>query len=102
MIQVETSRAKRLKSASHGVHEGLDKAIMAAQPFSSRETYAEFLRIQQTFHRDIAALYALPLTFWLSNTTLSPTAISRKGYFLLRVLTGTGTSVSIFILLTPF
>lgn len=60
MTEIETSRAKRLKSASHGVHEGLDNAIMAANPFSSRETYAEFLRIQQMFHRDIAALYDTP------------------------------------------
>lgn len=60
MIQVETSRSKRLKAASHGVHEGLDNAIMAAKPFSSRDTYAVFLRIQQMFHRDIAALYAAP------------------------------------------
>ena len=33
---------------------------MAAKPFSSRETYAVFLRIQMMFHRDIAALYAAP------------------------------------------
>lgn len=60
MTEIETSRAKRLKAASHGVHEGLDNAIMAAKPFENREAYAEFLRIQQMFHRDIAALYEAP------------------------------------------
>ncbi|NBB65528.1 biliverdin-producing heme oxygenase [Pseudomonas sp. ODNR1LW] len=75
MIPAETSRSKRLKAASHGVHEGLDNAIMAAKPFSSRETYAEFLRIQQVFHRDIAALYAAP-----ELAALFPDLLERRRY----------------------
>ncbi|WP_428156492.1 biliverdin-producing heme oxygenase [Brevundimonas sp.] len=75
MTQVETSRAKRLKAASHGVHEGLDNAIMAARPFSSREAYAEFLRIQQMFHRDIAALYDAP-----ALAALFPDLTERRRY----------------------
>ena len=73
MTPLETSRAKRLKSSSNGVHEGLDNAIMAAKPFSSRDTYAEFLRIQQLFHRDIAALYETP-----ELTALVPDLLERR------------------------
>lgn len=52
-----TSRAKRLKAATHDAHETLDKRIMAADPFSSRERYGLFLRVQHAFHRDIDTLY---------------------------------------------
>jgi len=55
---VEFSRARRLKAATHDAHERLDKTIMAHEPFSSRERYADFLRVQCLFHRDIDALYA--------------------------------------------
>ncbi|MEW9617771.1 biliverdin-producing heme oxygenase [Shinella sp. S4-D37] len=54
----DVSRAKRLKAATHAAHEGLDKAIMAGQPFSSRARYGLFLIVQHDFHRDIDALYA--------------------------------------------
>lgn len=50
-------RAKRLKAATHAAHDLLDKRIMAAAPFASRERYVGFLRVQQAFHRDIDALY---------------------------------------------
>ncbi|MFC5373633.1 biliverdin-producing heme oxygenase [Brevundimonas faecalis] len=56
----EQSRAKRLKAASHDVHDGLDKAIMAAEPFADRERYIRLLRVQHLFHRDLAALYDAP------------------------------------------
>lgn len=57
---LEPSRAKRLKAATSAAHAALDDAIMGGRPFSSREAYASFLQIQQGFHRDVAALYALP------------------------------------------
>ena len=53
----QESRVKRLKEATHGAHERLDKRIMAADPFSSRERYGLFLMVQYRFHRDIDALY---------------------------------------------
>lgn len=56
----ENSRAKRLKSDSHQVHDSLDKAIMAAEPFADRQRYIRFLQVQHAFHRDIAALYEAP------------------------------------------
>ena len=50
-------RAKRLKAATHAAHERLDKRIMAADPFGSRERYGQFVVVQHAFHRDIDALY---------------------------------------------
>lgn len=51
-------RAKRLKSATAGAHERLDRRIMAAEPFASRARYGLFVNVQHAFHRDIDALYA--------------------------------------------
>jgi heme oxygenase (biliverdin-IX-beta and delta-forming) len=75
MIETETSRAKRLKAATQGVHQGLDEAVMAARPFESRARYAEFLRIQQIFHRDVAALYKNE-----ALTALIPDLAARRRY----------------------
>ncbi len=55
---VETSRARRLKAATHTTHERLDKSIMAGRPFESRERYGWFVAVQHGFHRDIDALYS--------------------------------------------
>lgn len=54
------SRSRRLKAATHAVHDRLDKGLMAADLFSSRERFARFLRVQYRFHRDIDALYHKP------------------------------------------
>lgn len=51
------SRSKRLKAATHDTHARLDKAIMAGEPFTSRERYGLFVQVQHAFHRDIDALY---------------------------------------------
>jgi heme oxygenase (biliverdin-IX-beta and delta-forming) len=56
--QIEQSRAKRLRCATAGTHERLDKSIMAADPFASRECYGFFLQVQHQFHREIDTLYA--------------------------------------------
>jgi len=53
----ELSRSRRLKAATSGAHDRLDTSIMAAEPFSSRERYVQFVQVQYLFHRDIAALY---------------------------------------------
>lgn len=57
MIELEASRAKRLKSETHEAHERLDTRIMAAAPFADRERYVRFVKVQHAFHRDLAALY---------------------------------------------
>ncbi|GGE00682.1 heme oxygenase [Polymorphobacter glacialis] len=54
------TRAKRLKDATNETHDGLDKRIMSADPFGSRNRYGRLLRVQYCFHRDIDALYANP------------------------------------------
>lgn len=56
----ETSRARRLKTATGAAHERLDQRIMAAQPFASRENYGRFLAMQHAFHSGLAPLYADP------------------------------------------
>lgn len=52
-----SARAKRLKQLTHATHDRLDQSIMAAEPFTSRERYGLFVRLQHGFHRDIDALY---------------------------------------------
>ena len=51
------SRSKQLKADTHATHDKLDASIMAANPFGSRESYTNFLRVQYAFHREIDALY---------------------------------------------
>jgi heme oxygenase len=51
-------RAKRLRAASTALHEQVDHAVMAAEPFASREHYARFLRFQHRLHRRVAPLHA--------------------------------------------
>ncbi|HEY0200971.1 MAG TPA: biliverdin-producing heme oxygenase [Burkholderiaceae bacterium] len=53
-------RSLRLKTATHGTHDRLDKAIMTGDIFASRDHFAKFLRVQYRFHHDIDALYADP------------------------------------------
>jgi heme oxygenase len=57
-VHPATDRAARLKAGTREVHERLDQAIMALDPFRSRDHYARFLRIQWAFHVRIAPLYA--------------------------------------------
>jgi len=58
IVSLKVPRSQRLKSATHQTHDALDKRIMAADIFASREHFAGFLRVQYRFHRDIEHLYA--------------------------------------------
>jgi len=51
------TRSLRLKAATRAVHDRLDKSIMAGDIFASRARFAQFLRVQYRFHRDVDALY---------------------------------------------
>lgn len=51
------SLMQSLRAGTHDMHDRLDKAIMAADPFSSLPGYARFAEMQYLFHRDIATLY---------------------------------------------
>lgn len=53
----EASRAKRLKALTSDAHGSVDRSIMSAPSFASRERYARFLAVQYLFRRDIEALY---------------------------------------------
>lgn len=55
-----TGRWRRLKEATAERHERLDRRIMSAAPFSSRDRYGLFLTVQHAFHHDIRALYDRP------------------------------------------
>ncbi|MFT4119139.1 biliverdin-producing heme oxygenase [Bradyrhizobium sp.] len=54
--RLETSRVKRLVTATSGQHERLDASIRAAQPFANRERYGCLLKIQHQFHHELDTL----------------------------------------------
>jgi heme oxygenase len=58
---IESSRSQRLKAATHEAHDRLDKRIMAAQPFASRENYGRFLQVQYHFHCDMERYFLSPV-----------------------------------------
>ena len=60
-VTTESQLSQRLKDATRGIHEALDRRIMAANPFASRERYARFLQVQYRFHYDIDPLYCSPI-----------------------------------------
>lgn len=51
-------RAKRLKAVTTSTHDSLDRRIMDARIFSSRERYLGFLRVQYRFLHNVDVLYA--------------------------------------------
>jgi heme oxygenase len=55
-----SGRWLRLKGATEGVHDRLDKRIMVANPFASRDRYGLFAKVQHAFHREIDSLYERP------------------------------------------
>jgi heme oxygenase len=57
LVSPAETRIQRLKSLTDATHERLDTRIMAADPFSSRERYALFLKVQHHFHADVDPLY---------------------------------------------
>jgi heme oxygenase len=59
--ETNIGRAKRLKDATHEMHDRLDKTIMAHKAFESRARYGMFVKVQHGFHREIDALYASPV-----------------------------------------
>ncbi|RMX03461.1 biliverdin-producing heme oxygenase [Corticibacter populi] len=53
-------RRAALKEATRGVHEKLDRRIMAFNPFADRQRYQAFLLTQYRLHRDVEAFYVAP------------------------------------------
>ncbi|GHH49483.1 biliverdin-producing heme oxygenase [[Pseudomonas] boreopolis] len=60
-ILIESTRSQRLKAATHEAHDRLDKRIMAARPFASREHYGRFLQVQYRFHCDMEGYFLSPV-----------------------------------------
>lgn len=56
--RLETSRVKRLVTATAQQHEQLDASIRATQPFANRKRYGSLLKIQHQFYRELDTLYA--------------------------------------------
>jgi len=54
--RADVGRTKRLKEATHEMHERLDKSIMMHKAFESLARYGLFVRVQHQFHREIDAL----------------------------------------------
>ena len=52
-----SGRTKRLKEATREAHEGLDKAIMAYDPFADRAAYARFVAMQYRLHHAVEPFY---------------------------------------------
>ena len=59
-VEGTDGRCKALRAATNMAHDRLDKRIMAAEPFTSRERYARFLKVQHAFHREIDVLCQAP------------------------------------------
>jgi heme oxygenase len=55
------ARTQRLVTGTRAAHERLDARITNAEPFRDRAQYGRLLRMHYRFHRDIDALYELPL-----------------------------------------
>ncbi|ETX09923.1 heme oxygenase [Marinomonas ushuaiensis DSM 15871] len=49
--------SKRLKYSTRVNHDGVDKMVMASEPFLNNENYTKFLRLQHIFHLSVAPLY---------------------------------------------
>ena len=53
----ELTFAKRLKAETTGVHDSVDNLVMSVQPFSSKENYIKFLKLQSVFHKAVDHIY---------------------------------------------
>ncbi|BAF88038.1 biliverdin-producing heme oxygenase [Azorhizobium caulinodans] len=56
----QESRAKRMKAATQAAHERIDRQIMAADPFASRENFGRFVRLQYRIHHAVDPLFRSP------------------------------------------
>lgn len=56
----ESPLSRRLKDETVSIHETLDRRITGAAPFSDRQRYTRFLRVQLRLHHVTAPLYSAP------------------------------------------
>lgn len=53
----ELTFAKRLKEQTTVTHDSVDNLVMSVQPFSSKENYIKFLKLQSVFHKAVDHIY---------------------------------------------
>jgi heme oxygenase (biliverdin-IX-beta and delta-forming) len=58
--EAANGRSRHLRAATSEAHARLDRRIMLAGPFASRERFARFLEVQHAFHREIDTLCQAP------------------------------------------
>ena len=49
----ELTFAKRLKEQTTTVHDSVDNLVMSVEPFTNKENYIKFLKLQSVFHKAV-------------------------------------------------
>lgn len=53
----ELTFAKHLKEQTTTTHDSVDNLVMSVQPFSSKDNYIKFLKLQSVFHKAVDHIY---------------------------------------------
>ena len=61
-IDIDASRAKRLKEATNQTHDRLDNSIMAHKPFESRDRYGSFRKCSISFIAKSTRFMTMPFS----------------------------------------
>ena len=49
--------AKRLKEQTTTIHDSVDNLVMSVEPFTNKENYIKFLKLQSVFHKAVDHIY---------------------------------------------
>ena len=49
----ELTFAKRLKEQTATIHDSVDNLVMSVEPFTNKENYIKFLKLQSVFHKAV-------------------------------------------------
>ena len=53
----ELTFAKRLKEQTTTIHDSVDNLVMSVEPFTNKENYIKFLKLQSVFHKAVDHIY---------------------------------------------
>ena len=56
----ELTFAKRLKEQTTTIHDSVDNLVMSVEPFTNKENYIKFLKLQSVFHKAVDHIYKDP------------------------------------------
>ena len=56
----ELTFAKRLKEQTATIHDSVDNLVMSVEPFTNKENYIKFLKLQSVFHKAVDHIYKDP------------------------------------------